>query len=620
MMLKWYYAIFVSTHPKGISLLVVLKQLSLKHIAVFEQATIPFPCGFSVITGEPGSGKSLLVDALDWLFGGVVNSKDVIRTGCTTGKVELVFELSPQHPEGLWQVLDSEGIELEHNEAGQCDLIITREFTATASRCRVNGTAVSRATLETIRPFLVEIQSQHSSIELLRPQAQRDVLDKIGDKHHQQLRLAVERTFLQWSELKQTVETWQQQSQRHQQRIHLLEMQIEELQALELTDATEDETLRAELLRLNQADELRTAYTEALFYIEGNNNTDDTTLLPLLDSLNKTKKALYTAVKAEPRVTPLLETIEGMQAELKEMSYQLGNLEADLVVHPQRQTDVMVRLEKLDKMKRLYGPSLQAVIDHQQAMEKELDDLSVFSQDPERLLAQLQSQEAQLQTLLTELTASRKALAKTLTTQLQSLLQALAMPHARFDIELTKTEAPTQEGEDIITFQFSANPGEALKPLAKVASGGELSRVLLALTVAAMQFTHNHKPLKQQKASPPAKLFVFDEIDTGTSGQATKTIAQQLQRLAGIAQQVVAISHQPVVAAAATTCLEVEKTSKPTTDNPSQMRSFSIVKVLQHPTERLPIISRLAGGENGQTEASLTFAKELLQEMQPLPV
>lgn len=593
----------------------VLKQLSLEHIAVFEQATIPFPYGFSVITGEPGSGKSLLVDALDWLFGGAVNSKDVIRTGCTTGKVELVFELTPQHSEGLWQLLDSEGIELEHNEAGECDLIIAREFTATASRCRLNGTAVSRAMLENIRPFLVEIQSQHSSIELLRPHAQREVLDKIGDKHHQQLRLAVERTFLQWSELKQTVETWQQQSQRHQQRIHLLEMQIEELQLLELTDPTEDETLRAELLRLNQADELRTAYTEALFYIEGN-STEETSLLPLLDGLNKTKKALYSVQKAEPRVGTVLETLEGMQAELKEISYQLGSLEADLVVHPQRQTDVMARLEKLDKMKRLYGPSLQAVIEHQQAMEKELDDLSVFSQDPERLLAQLNTLETQLYDLLTQLTTSRKILAQTLTTQLQSLLQALAMPHARFDIELTLAEAPTQEGQDTITFQFSANPGETMKPLAKVASGGELSRVLLALTVAAMQFTHNKQNTPTKSVKNPAKLFVFDEIDTGTSGQATKTIAQQLQRLAGIAQQVVAISHQPVVAAAAQTCLEVEKTSKPDVDNPDQMRSFSVVKVLQHPTERLPIISRLAGGENGQTEASLTFAQELLHEMQ----
>lgn len=597
----------------------MLKQLTLENIAVFEQSTIQFPQGFSVITGEPGSGKSLLVDALDWLFGAVVNSKDVIRTGCPQGRVELVFQLAPQHAEGLWQLLDGEGVELEHDETGFCDLAIAREFTPTASRCRLNGTAVSRATLETIRPFLVEIQSQHSSIELLRPQAQREALDRIGDKPHQQLRLAVARTYLQWHELKQTVETWQQQSQRHQQRIHLLQMQVEELQLLELHSETEDEELRAELLRLNQADSLRQAYAEALFYMEGgvddgtSNSVDSATVLPLLEGISKVRKALSAIDRAEPRVIPLLETLEGFKAELKEMSYQLATFQEELVVHPERQQELLVRLEKLDKMKRLYGPSLREVIAQFHAMEKELDELALYSQDPESLLAQLALQEAQLKELLTQLTASRKQLASHLTHQLQGLLQELAMPHARFEIEVALAETLTGDGQDTIIFQFSANPGESLKALAKVASGGELSRVLLALTVASMQYGNQGSAT----INPPSRLFVFDEIDTGTSGQATKTIAQQLQKLAGIAKQVVVISHQPVVAAAATTCLEVEKTSKPDAENSAQWRSYSQVRVLTNPVERLPIISRLAGGENGQTEASLTFAQELLTEMQP---
>jgi DNA repair protein RecN (Recombination protein N) len=520
----------------------MLQELRLSGIATFNHQELQVPSGMVVLAGEPGAGKSLLIEAIDWAFGAPVAARDVLRHGCDRGRVGLTFRLSPQHDAQFWALLHAEDIELEDGSVttgSDVMLDITREFTEAGSRFRVNGSSVSRKFMQEIRPFLLEMQSQHGTVALLQPAQQHALADAFGGDPLAQQLAAVERVYRQWAEAQRTLEAYQNQQEDAEKRLHLLRLEVQELDTLNITEADEDTQLETELARLAHAEQLKQAYAESQQVLLGADH-GEAEQLNLLDGLSLIRKRLAHVERAEGRVTPLLEQLESLREQLRDVSQQLDALDGDVDLNPHRMDEIQVRLNELQKMKRLYGPTLQDVMHHHEQASEELAELEFRNNNPEALKQQAETLHHTLVSVCLLLSETRRHIAETLETRVNETLKALAMPHAQLKVALLPC-APGAKGQEQIEFQFSANPGEPLRPLGKVASGGELSRVLLALCVASLP----------EGKTQAGKLYAFDEIDTGTSGEAAKTIGQQLQRLAEAGHHVLTITHQPIVAAAA---------------------------------------------------------------------
>jgi len=576
----------------------MLNELRLNNIAVFKQQTLALSRGMTVIAGEAGAGKSLLIDSLDWIFGASVSAKDVLRHDAERGLVSAVFQVTPYHALGLWNMFDHEGIEVEgaHQHSGEIE--ITRDFTQGGSRFKINGTSVSRKFMQELRPFLMELQSQHSTVGLMNQAVQQSLLDGMGGDEHKHLLDAVARVHLQWKESAKALDAYSSEQQNVEQRVHLLRLQVADLDALEITDAGEDTTLEEDVERLSHAEQLKQAYGETQAMLLGGDEFGEST--NVMDSLGLMRKRLGQVEASEKRLSPLLEQLEVMHEQMREMAQQLTSLDEDIDVTPQRVDEIQTRLSDLQKMKRLYGPSLQDVMTYHENASFELADLEFRQANPDALKEEVARLTIHLNATCSTLTSARQVLAESLTVRVNKTLVDLAMPFATFDVVLEPC-SPNAQGAERVVFHLSANPGETLKPLGKVASGGELSRVLLALTVASVSTDKetSHAPI----------VYVFDEIDTGTSGQAAKTIGQQLQRLSESGRQVMCVTHQPIVAAAAHHHWWVSKQVEDGETTSSVNTSLDAQGVQQ-------VLMHLASGDEGESStASRDFAQSLLDQM-----
>jgi DNA repair protein RecN (Recombination protein N) len=577
-----------------------LRELSLTHIAIFDSQRIDVPQGMTVIAGEAGAGKSLMIDAIDWIFGANASAKDLLRKGCERGSVGLLYEITPQHDATVWHALEAECIDLERNDQGSALLDLTRDFTISGSRFRINGTSVSRAFMQGLRPYMLELQSQHSTVTLMQQGYQQHVLDAYGGMTHRRHLEAVERVFQQWKEAVATLKAYEAQEKEAGHRLHVLRLQVKELERFQLGSPEEDEALEEEINRLAHAEQLKSAYAEGQQLMGLGDLPDDAP--SMLDVLSLLSKRLTQVEASEKRLAPVLEQLDAVREQLREVAHQLHALNEDVDLNPQRLDDLQSRLNDLQKLKRLYGPTLADVIRYYENSSQELADLEFRQSNPDTLKAQVVDLSERLKRVCDDLTQARKQLASDLEAQVQASLSDLAMPHARFKIMLEPVE-PYAQGQERVNFAFSANVGDELKPLGKVASGGELSRVLLALTVSS---------LPQEAGETQAKkLYVFDEIDTGTSGQAAKTIGFQLQRLAEAGHQVLVVTHQAVVAAAAHQHWWVHK-------QVNDGATVSSVKTALNREDVADLLTHLASGEDSQTHvASRQFAEALLDQMKP---
>jgi DNA repair protein RecN (Recombination protein N) len=577
-----------------------LRELSLTHLAVFDSQCIDVPQGMTVIAGEAGAGKSLMIDAMDWIFGGHASAKEILRKDCKKGSAGLLYEITPEHDAVIWHALDAEGIDLERNDQNHVLLDITRDFTPSGSRFRINGTSVSRAFMQSLRPYMLELQSQHSTITLMQQTHQQHLLDAYGGVAHRTCLEAVEGVFQQWKEAVACLNAYEVEEQQASHRLHVLRLQVEELERFQLSDLQEDLELEEEINRLAHAEQLQSAYAQGLELMGLGEVSPDA--LNVLDVLSGLSKRLSSVEASEKRLTPILEQLDAIREQLREIGHQLNALNDEVGLNPKRLDDLQSRLNDLQKLKRLYGPTLADVIRYYENSSQELAELEFRHRNPDALKTQVASVSQHLTSACQALTQARQRLAFDLEAQVQASLSDLAMPHARFKIILDPVD-PYAQGQERVQFAFSANVGDELKPLGKVASGGELSRVLLALTVASL--------LPEAGETQAKKLYVFDEIDTGTSGQAAKTIGLQLQRLAQAGHQVLVVTHQAVVAAAAHHHWWVHK-------HVNNGVTVSFVKTLLNRADVADLLTHLASGEDAQTHvASRQFAEALLNQMQP---
>ena len=571
----------------------MLKHLSIRNIAIIESVDLDFSDGLTVITGESGSGKSILLDSMALAFGQKVSPKEVLQAGQSRGQVELLFSLAHRRQDETFrQILSLEGIELED---GEDELLLTREFTSGGSRSRINGTPVNRDTLEALRPWIVDLHGQHELTSLFRPERQLAYLDAYGGSHTLDLRRAVYEAYSAWQKLRQQLDERNRSQKEKLQQRDFLAFQLEELEKAELTDGNEDENLRAELKLLSFSEKRLSLIEKADTLLSSGDSDSESYSVSLLDQLANLEKFLAEAVGYDENLSDLLKQVEGAHAELKSVSSDLGRYHDHIEINPERIAELTDRLDLLEKLKRKHGSTLEQVIATRDQIAEELAGLETAEEDSRRLEQELASRESLLRELCEQLHSIRTVLAEQLKKDILSQLQDLAMPNLGFDVAF-QSVAYSPDGMDEITFLCSTNPGEPLRPLAKIASGGELSRFLLAMKVLTAK-------------QDGLLTLVFDEIDSGVSGPTAKALAEKLARLS-VQMQVIAITHQPVVAAMGRQHVHVEKRALLDRDG--------VQVTIQHlevdEVARVGVLSRLASGLSHPDAAVESFIKRLRDE------
>ncbi|BAY22965.1 DNA repair protein RecN [Calothrix sp. NIES-2100] len=566
--------------------------LRIENFALIDQLELEFGAGLNVLTGETGAGKSIILDAIDAALGGKVSSR-VIRTGTSRAMVEATFKSNASLAAWL--------SEQEIDSIDENSVVISREISATASnirsRSRVNGVLVNRQMLGGLRDRLVEITAQGQTVQVGQSAQVRDWLDLHGGDSLMQQRQAIAIVFTAYQQAHFALEKRRTSERERLQQLDLLTYQVQELGAVNLNDVNELEQLLQERERLNHVVDLQQmSYKvyQALYQNDGEAPA-------AADLLGDSEATLNDMVEYDVQLQPLLDLVRDAQATLMEVARQINAYGEDLEADPQRLEEVEERIRELKQICRKYGPTLQEAIAYYQKIQGELAELNDTEQSIESLEQQEQASLAKLTQACYKLTQLRRTAANKLESRLIAELKPLAMEKVQFKVDIVPTP-PTATGADKITFMFSPNPGEPIQPLTQIASGGEMSRFLLALKACVSQ-------------ADAAGTMVFDEIDVGVSGRVAQAIAEKLHQLSQ-RSQVLCVTHQPLVAAMADRHFRVDKqiiNQSPGNKNnngSSEQRTVVRVTALDNLTTRRDELAQLAGGKSA-TDA-IAFAESLL--------
>lgn len=531
-----------------------------------EQAEVSFGPGLNLLTGETGSGKSLIVDALG-LCVGARASADQVRQGASRALVEASFELGPDRPQGAWP----EGLE-------PCSgaTVLGREI-ARRGGGRIDGRPASPAQLRQAGALLVAIHGQHDQQSLLDPEAQTVLLD--GFAQLLPLRAEVALAHATWTAALSQLASLQRQQARGEREAQYLRWQLEELLAADLR-AGEDVELSAERGALRHATRLAEQVESAIEAMRGD------------QGLPRAQDEVRGAADLDPRLEELSGRLDALAEEADGVRGELRHYLEALVVNPGQLELIESRLQQLDSTKRKFGGSIEEAIKERDRLQLEIGGELEAGEAIARAQAQVELGRSELEGLAGRLTQGRRAGAEALTSGVQSELRGLRLDDARLEVRLEPRGQIEAQGAESAAIYFSANPGEAPAPLARVASGGELSRVMLAIkTVSA--------------ASDQVSTLVFDEIDAGIGGEAALQVGLRLRRLAG-QRQVLVVTHLAQIACFADRHLVVEKQAG------ADGRNLVRVRHLNSEQERAAELARMMSG--GVTAKALDRALELIQE------
>ncbi|MDI9520060.1 MAG: DNA repair protein RecN [Bacillota bacterium] len=559
----------------------MLDHLLIRNIALFEEAGIQFGTGLHVLTGETGAGKSLVVDAVNFLCGAKAD-KDLIRVGAEKAYVEGIFNI-----QGLSAVKDQLNT-MQMLEEDEDQLILSREMSIKGrSVFRVNGLAVTGAVYQELTAKLIDIHGQHEHQSLLNDQAHLNFLDLLGDSAHEELRLLTREAFLLYSQHKKSLQAAQKSSLERNERFDVLEMRRRELSAAKLKPGEEEE-LQQEKNMLRNADKMIQA-------IEGvcNALTESDGEETVLSLIRQSDQLLERIKDFHPDFPSFQARLDSVYYEIEEIGRELSAYLREINADESRLEEVETRLDLLRKLQRKYGPTTEAMLKTLSEVEQELKQFETLEEDLEKLQRDLLESEKRYRELALSLSASRKKLASLYEKKIESVLHELNMTATRFIIQVMQDKSQfSQDGMDKVSMLISANTGEEPKPLAKIASGGELSRVMLAM-----------KTMTAQKNEIPT--MVFDEIDTGVSGRTAQIIAQKLWDIARF-RQVICVTHLHQLASMANSQFLVSKEEK-------DARTSAEVRLLKE-DERVVEIAKMLGDLDTQGDSSLNHASVLLKD------
>ena len=551
----------------------MLLEISIKNFAIIEAISLNFEKGMTVLTGETGAGKSIIIDAMNMMLGARATT-DVIRHGAPKAEIEGLFSVENSH--ALQMIFDEQGIELGD------EIIIRREILQNGrSVSRVNGQMVNLSVLRSIGQYLVDIHGQHDQEELMRPQLHIQMLDGFGDADFLELKQAYQTNFDAYRQMRKQLLEIKKNQEEHKARIEMLEFQMAEIETASLQPG-EDLKLNQERDKLlnhkNIADTLTNAYTML-------DNEEFSSLSNVRSAMNDMESLEEYDVEYREISTSLSESYYV----LEDVTKRLEGIIEDLDFDGNRLMQIESRLDFIHAITRKYGGNVDDVLLYFAKITEEYNLLTGNNLSSEDMEEELKQLEVSLVDLASKLASARHNLAQQLEIEIQQELKDLYMEKAQFQVQFTKGKF-TREGNESVEFYISTNPGEDFKPLVKVASGGELSRLMLAIKSAFSR--------KEGKTS-----IVFDEVDTGVSGRVAQAIAQKIHKI-GQNGQVLAISHLPQVIAIADYQFFIEKIS-------NDHSTVSTVRLLTV-EERVEEVAKMLAGEN-VTEAALSQARELLQ-------
>lgn len=548
----------------------MIKTLSIKDFIIIDDLKLEFDKGFNVITGETGAGKSIIINAIDLAFGARA-SKEVIKSDKNRAMIELSLCIDDKFPKSFFE---NNGIENFGDE-----LVVTREIAENSSRSRINGTLVTQDIIKSLREMVIDISNQHMTYTYIQPKYHITLLDSYGDNSHQNLLCSYKDTFDEYKNVLSRLQTVKDVSMKSQQQVEFLKFQIDEIESAQIEDIEEDNKLENELNILSNVERLKELTYSAYWALYGDDGC-------ILDAIGKVKTNISKAAEMDNALGDYETEIINAQESLREISSSLRNYSEALELDEQRLDEVQQRIDVLEKIKRKYGNTLEQVLENYENFQNEYNSIE-FSQEE---LEQLELRKTELEQLLAEmadeLSVSRKNIGKALGELITKELEHLDMPKVRFEISIKPCKY-NQYGCDDIEFLISTNISEEPKPLAKIASGGEISRVMLAIKAIFAQ-TDN------------IDTIIFDEIDTGISGNACQAVAQTITRLAK-SHQIISITHQPIIAAKSDRHFYVAKTQ----DEKTNVKVYTLDE-----KNKVKAIAVLAAGEIN--EDSLNFAKQLI--------
>ncbi|RAZ68432.1 DNA repair protein RecN [Planococcus maitriensis] len=554
----------------------MLRELDIRNFAIIDTLSVSFTEGMTVLTGETGAGKSIIIDAVHLLAGGR-GSQEFIRHGAQKAEIEGLFHIeSEKHP--VHKKLEDFGI-----QASDGDVLLRRELNGKGKNvCRINGKLVTISILREVGAALIDIHGQHETQELMDEKQHLHLLDQFAGKLLTKAKESYSHTFEKYTKLKREFASYNENEQQIAQRIDLLTFQLREIEDAQLVPG-EEETLLEERKRLQNFTKIFESISQAHEAIQGESKG--------LDWVGNAMSELEHAAAVDEQFQEASESVAGAFYQLQDTSTEIKRILDQLEFDPERLNEIEQRLALLQSLKRKYGASVEDILLYQEEQADELDKL--LNRDQRLRLDQEKLKELteDLRIEAEELTMLRKQAAAKLAKAIMEQLKELHMGKASFEVQFNLLPKGKFDrfGQDSIAFHISTNVGEPLKPLTKVASGGELSRMMLALKTIFSK----HQGITS---------IIFDEVDTGVSGRVAQAIAEKIAAIARHSQ-VLCISHLPQVAAMADQHLFIEK-------KVSKDRTTTSVKELAG-RKRTEEMSRMLSGAE-ITELTLQHADELL--------
>jgi len=550
----------------------MLRELQIANLAIIEKLHVEFHGGLNILTGETGAGKSIIIDAVNLILGGRA-SADLIRSGADEASVEALFDLTGRP--ALLETLAAIGVECDG------ELLVRRVVSRGGkNRVFIAGGLATISMLSEISRTLINIYGQHESQTLLKTEHHLRLLD--GFSGSLKLRDAFSARFDEYQRAKAELEALEQGEREAARRIDLLSFQCKEIAEARLS-AGEEEELAEERSRLAHGEKLLVSSQQAFDSLYGGDAA-------LLGGLRRVISGVAEAGAIDHALAPVAEALEAAYAQLEDASLTLRDYAAGVEADPGRLEQLDDRLDAINRLKRKYGETIPEMLAYQLQAADELSGLSSRGQAQGELARLIAALKEELTALGATLTKARRKGALALKAGMERELKELAMTHAVFETSFEASPEPRGQGFERAEFLFSPNPGEPPKPLAKIASGGELSRLMLAL--------------KQLHPDSEVPTLIFDEVDSGIGGATSALVGVKLKRVAA-SQQVLAITHLPQVAAFADLHLLVEKSV-------SHGRTATCVQRLEG-DERVAEVARMLSGAR-VTEKTLEHAREMIQE------
>ena len=555
----------------------MLKSLTVWNFALLEHVEIEFGEGLNILTGETGAGKSILIDSLGAILGARVTG-DAIRTGCEWLRVEAVFTVDDN--EAVKEFLEDEAMNLDDDT-----IVIKRQLTKSGkSSVLINGSNASLTTLKKLGNLLVDIHGQHENLALLKEANQYALLDE-SDKEIAAALEAYKESYGDWKRAKELFEEKEAEAMNYAQRLDMLKWQKTEIEEAALKE-NEDEILEGKIRTLSHAEKIASYLEDSYALLNGNRGN----AISVLSALAEVKKHLSDMERYDESLKNAAKIVEEAEINLEEAAYEIRDYGESMDFSPQKLDELQSRMDVIYKLRKKYGATVEDILKYYEKIKDELDSIENYDEDMRELKVEIKRLEKELDKAAADLTAKRQEGAKKISESVREALYSLGMPNARFNLKLSPLDKFASNGKDALAMTFSANPGEEEKPIAKVASGGELSRIALAIKSVSA---------RNDKSSGS---MVFDEIDTGIGGKTAQMVAERIAQIARF-KQVLCITHLPQIAAMADTHLYISKFTK---DDKTETK----VKRLTE-NESINCIASMASGADA-TMAALDNAREMI--------